>query len=233
MKEADMTITTTKLTRGAGLSAVAGGLLFIAVQIGHPHLDANFATTTEYAVRETMKIFMTVFSLIGITGIYLHQVRQIGVLGLIGYVLLGVGYLSIFGVQVVGVFVLPSLAASQPGYVNDVFAVATSGTPVGDVGALPVLFRGGFAYILGGIIFGIALFRANVLARWASVLLAVGAVATVATAQLPELTQRLFAIPVGVALIGLGYSLWRTARTEHNDATFGRQDLRGTTAAAE
>ena len=137
-----MTITTTKLLRAAGLSAVAGGLLFIAVQIKHPHLDATFATTTEYAVRETMKIFMTVFSLIGITGIYLRQVRQIGVLGLIGYVLLGVGYLAIFGVQVVGVFVLPSLAASQPGYVNDVFAVATSGTPVGDVGAVPILFQG-------------------------------------------------------------------------------------------
>ena len=51
-----MTITTTKLTRAAGLAAVAGGLLFIAVQINHPHLDATFATTTEYAVRETMKI---------------------------------------------------------------------------------------------------------------------------------------------------------------------------------
>jgi hypothetical protein len=228
-----MTITTTKLLRAAGLSAVAGGLLFIAVQINHPHLDATFATTTEYAVRETMKIFMTVFSLIGITGIYLRQVRQIGVLGLIGYVLLGVGYLAIFGVQVVGVFVLPSLAASQPGYVNDVFAVATSGTPVGDVGAVPILFRGGFAYIVGGLIFGIALFRANVLARWAAVLLSVGAVATVAAAQLPELTQRLLAIPVGVALIGLGYSLWRSTRTEHNDATIGGHDLRGTSAVTE
>jgi hypothetical protein len=228
-----MTITTTKLTRAAGLSAVAGGLLFIAVQIKHPHLDATFATTTEYAVRETMKIFMTVFSLIGITGIYLRQVRQIGVLGLIGYVLLGVGYLAIFGVQVVGVFVLPSLAASQPGYVNDVFAVATSGTPVGDVVAVPILFRGGFAYIVGGFLFGIALFRANVLARWAAVLLSVGAVATVATSQLPELTQRLFAIPVGVALIGLGVSLWRNTRTEHNEATIGDHDPRGTTAVAE
>ena len=36
-----MTITTTKLTRAAGLAAVAGGLLFIAVQINHPHLDAD------------------------------------------------------------------------------------------------------------------------------------------------------------------------------------------------
>jgi len=149
---------------------------------------------------------------------------------LIGYVVFGIGY---FGVQVVGVFVLPGLAVSQPGYVNDVLAVAHSGTPIGDVGAVQILVRGGFAYIVGGIIFGIALFRANVLARWAAVLLSVGAVATVATSQLPELTQRLFAIPVGVALIGLGYSLWRNTRTEHNDATLGRHDLRGTTAVAE
>ena len=228
-----MTITTTKLIRAAGVSAVAGGLLFIAVQINHPHLDVTFTTTTEYAVRETMKIFMAVFSLVGITGIYLRQVRQMGVLGLIGYIVFGVGYLAIFGVQVVGVFVLPSLAVSQPGYVNDVLAVAHSGTPVGDVGAVQILVRGGFAYIVGGLIFGIALFRANVLARWAAVLLSVGAVATVATSQLPELTQRLFAVPVGVALIGLGFSLWRSTRTEHNDATVGGHDLRGTSAVAE
>ena len=210
-----MSITTTKLTRAAGLSAVVGGLLFIAVQIKHPLLDATFTTTTEYAVRETTKIFMTVLSLIGITGIYLRQVRQIGVFGLIGYVVLGVGYLAIFGAQIIGLFVLPSLAASQPGYVNDVLAVAHSGTPVGGVGAVQILFRGGFAYIVGGIIFGIALFRANVLARWAAMLLSVGAVAILTTSWLPELTQRLFAIPVSVALIGLGFSLWREQRTQN------------------
>jgi hypothetical protein len=211
-----MTVTTTKLTRAAGLSAVVGGLLFIAVQINHPLLDATFTTTTEYAVRETMKIFMAVFSLIGITGIYLRQVRQTGVLGLIGYVVLGLGYLAIFSNQVVGVFVLPSLAASQPGFVNDVLAVATSGTPVGDIGPLQILIKGGgFAYVVGGIIFGIALFRANVLARWAAALLSVGAVAILATSVLPELTQRLFAIPVSVALVGLGFSLWREQRTQN------------------
>src|SRR5215213_10273918 len=208
-----MTVTTTKLTRAAGLSAVVGGLLFIAVQINHPLLNSAFTTTTEYAIRETMKIFMAVFSLIGITGIYLRQVRQVGVLGLIGYVALGVGYLTILSVQMIAVFVLPDLAARQPGYVNDVLAVATSGTPVGDVGRMQTLSRIGITYIVGGVLFGIALFRANVLPRWAAALLVVGAVATVATFQLPELTQRLFALPVSVALIGLGYSLWREQRT--------------------
>jgi hypothetical protein len=210
-----MTVTTTKLTRAAGLSAVVGGLLFIAVQINHPLLDATFTTTTEYAVRETMKIFMAVFSLIGITGIYLRQVRQTGVPGLIGYVVLGVGYLAIFSTQVVGVLVLPTLAGSEPGFVNDVLAVATNRTPSGDIGPLQIFIQGGgFAYVAGGIIFGIALFRANVLARWAAILLSVGAVAILTTSMLPELTQRLFAIPVSVALIGLGFSLWREQRLQ-------------------
>ena len=209
-----MTITTTKLTRAAGLSAVVGGLLFIAVQINHPLLDATFTTTTEYAVRETMKIFMALFSLIGVTGIYLRQVRQVGALGLIGYVVLSVGYLAIFCNQIIGVFVLPVLAASQPGFVNDVLAVATSRPPAGDIGALQIFIQGGgFAYIVGSIIFGIALFRAGILARWAAALLSVGGVAILATFVLPELIQRLFAIPVSVALVGLGYSLWREQRT--------------------
>ncbi len=209
-----MPVTTTTLTRAAGLAAVAGGLLYIAVQVSHPHLNASFALTTEYAVRESIKIAMTVLSLIGITGIYLRQVKQTGVLGLIGYLLLAVGYLAIMSLQVVGLFVLPTFAASQPGYVNDVFTVVFSGTPVNDIGRLHNLIQGGFAYIVGGTLFGIALFRAGVLARWAALLLSVGAVATVATASLPELTQRLFALPVGVALVGLGYSLWREQRTQ-------------------
>lgn len=208
-----MTITTTTLTRAAGLAAIAGGLIFIGVQIDHPLLDAAFTTTTEYTVRETAKIMMAVCSLVGIAGIYLRQVRQTGALGLIGYVLLSVGYLTILSVQVIGVFVLPDLAARQPDYVDDVLAVATSSTPIGDVSQLQTLSHVGIAYIIGGIVFGIALFRADILARWACALLSVGAVATLATPLLPELTQRLLAVPVGVALIGLGYSLWRDQRS--------------------
>jgi hypothetical protein len=213
-----MTITTTTLTRGAGLAAVAGGLLFIAVQFKHPLLTAPFTTTTEYAVRETAKILMAVFSLIGITGIYLRQVRQIGVLGLIGYLLLGVGYLTILGVQIIAVFVLPDLANRQPGYVSDALAAAHSGTPVGDVSRFKTLNNIAITYIAGGVLFGIALFRAGILARWAAALMALGAVATIATFQLPELTQRLFAVPAAIALIGLGYSLWREQRSQA-DAT--------------
>jgi hypothetical protein len=192
-----MTLTTTTLTRAAGLAAVAGGLLFIAVQFKHPLLDAPFTTTAEYAVRESAKILMVVLSLIGITGLYLRQVRQTGVLGLVGWAVLGVGYLTILSIQVVAVVVLPDLVPSQPGYVEDLLAVAHSGTPIGDVGRFQILNWIAITYIAGGFLFGIALFRANILPRWAAALMSVGAVATIATFELPELTQRLFAVPAG------------------------------------
>jgi hypothetical protein len=209
-----MTITPRHLTRAAGLCAVAGGLLFAAVQIKHPHVDITFATTTEYAVRETVKSFMAVLSLIGITGLYLRQVKQTGVLGLIGFVLFGVGYLAILGVQVVGVVVLPRIAGSAPGYVSDVLAVAVNETPTGDIGLMGTLIHaGGISYLAGGFLFGVALFRAQVLARWAAALLAVGALSTLAIPLLPQINQRLFAIPVGLALACLGYLLWREQRT--------------------
>jgi hypothetical protein len=205
-----MTITSTTLTRAAGVAAAVAGLLFIGVQIGHPPLDADIATTTDYTVRETAKILMAILSLIGITGMYLRQVKQTGVLGLLGYVVFGAGYLILMSIQIIGVFVLPFLASSSPDYVNDVLVAAVGGTPPGDIGPLQILFKvSGFTFLAGGFIFGIALFRAGVLARWAAALLAVGAVATIATSVLPQVNPRLFAIPIGVAMIGLGYSLWR------------------------
>jgi hypothetical protein len=208
-----MTITTTTLTRAAGVSAAAAGLLFIAVQVKHPDLDLSFATTTEFKVRQGMKVLMSSLALAGITGMYLRQVKKTGVLGLIGYVLFIVGYLAMLSIEVAGAVVLPTIAESSPGYVSDVLAVATGGHPAGDIGLMqPLISVMGIGFLGGSLLFGIALFRANVLARWASALLAVAAVATAISPQLP-INQRLFAIPTGVALVGLGYSLWREQRT--------------------
>jgi len=209
-----MTITTTKLTSAAGVAAVVGGLLFIGVQIKHPNLDVTFISTTEWKLRQTMKVLFAAFSLAGITAMYLRQVKQTGVLGLIGYVLFSIGYFAMLGVEVVGAVVLPSIADSAPGYVTDVLAVATGGHPAGDIGLMqPLISVMAIGFLGGGLLFGIALFRANVLARWAAALLAVGSLATVTIPLLPQVNQRLFAIPTGVAMVGLGYSLWREQRT--------------------
>ncbi len=207
--------TTTTLTRAAGVAAVVGGLLYIGVQIKHPNLDLALVSTTEWKVRQTMKVLFAALSLAGITGMYLRQVKQIGVLGLLGYVVFSVGYLAMLSVEAIGAVVLPSISETAPGYVSDVLAVAVpGGHATGDIGLIqPLISAMGIGFLGGSVIFGIALFRANVLARWASALLVVAALAAPAITLLPQVNFRLFAIPTGVAMVGLGYSLWREQRT--------------------
>ncbi|WP_410671400.1 hypothetical protein [Amycolatopsis sp. cmx-4-68] len=203
--------TARRLSRATGISAAIAGLLFIAVQIGHPAMDVSAVTTTDWVLRSTAKALMAALALAGITGMYLRQVRQTGILGFLGYVLFAVGYLLMLSIEIVAAAVLPALAPTAPGYVADVLAVAFGGTATHDIGAMQtVIVASSAGYLAGGCLFGIALFRARVLARWAAALLAAGAVATVALAVLPESFNRPLAIPTGVALIGLGISLWRT-----------------------
>jgi hypothetical protein len=217
---------------------VAAGLVFIGVQVDHPHLDVASVTTTEMVVRNSLKVLMAVLALGGITGMYLRQVKQSGVLGLIGYLLLSAGYLTIMSTAFLAAYVLPAIADSDSSYVSDVLAVATGGTATGDIGPLQGAFLvQNVGYLAGGLLFGIALYRARVLARWAAALLAVGGLVTIALSVMPDAFYRLLAFPNGIAMIGLGYSLWGTARETGAHTTPGAQPVVGrravTTAGAE
>jgi hypothetical protein len=210
-----MNITANRLTATAGLCAAAAGAIFIGVQVNHPPADVAHVVTTDMAVRESAKLVMTVLALVGFTGMFLRHRRRFGVLGLAGYVLLTVGYLAIFANQAIVAFVLPTVAHSDPGYVQAYLDAAIGQSPSADIGRIQVLFiASGIGYALGGLLFGIALFRAGILPRWASVLLACGTTSALALSALPESFSRPFAVPTGVALIGLGVSLWRDQRSE-------------------
>src|SRR5665647_918852 len=99
---AGMTITTTALTRAAGVSAVVGGLLYIGVQIKHPNLDLAFISTTEWKVRQPMKVLFAALSRAGLTGMCLRQVTRTGVRGVLGYLVFATGILVMVGVEVIG-----------------------------------------------------------------------------------------------------------------------------------
>ena len=216
-----MTITPTGLTRAAGVSAAVAGALFIAVQINHPPIDVATVDTGEWVIRSSAKAVMSGLALVGIAGMYLRQVRQMGVLGLAGYLLFSVGYLIMFSVAVIAAAVLPQLTGAA-GLVDDIVVAAVGGKPVGDIGGIQTVFNlSGIGYMLGGLLFGIALFRARVLARWASALLAVATLSTVSLAFLPESFNRPMAVPTGLALIGLGVSLWRDQRPPAADIATG------------
>jgi hypothetical protein len=209
-----MTITPTGLTQAAGASAVAAGLLFIGVQIGHPVVNSSSIASTDVYIRDQLKVLMAALALVGITGMYLSQVRRNGVLGLVGYSVLAAGYLLILCGVFAAAYVMPEIAEPNAGYVNDIIAADTGrGTVEGDIGAMQTVIQlRGAAYLAGGLLFGIALYRAHVLARWAAALLAVGGVISVVLSLMPDALYRLLAFPNGIAMIGLGYSLWRTTR---------------------
>jgi hypothetical protein len=212
-----MTITPGTLSRSSAVAAIVAGLIFIGVQLGHPHLDVASVGSTEWAVRNAAKMVFATLALAGITGMYLRQVKQMGRLGLVAYLLLATGYLLITSTALVAGYVLPSLVQTDPAYVNGVLAVAAGGTASSDIGLIETaLAAEGITYLAGGLLFGIALYRARVLARWGAVLLAAGAVFTLALSVLPDSYYRLLAYPNAAALIVLGYSLWRNQQT-HND----------------
>ncbi|NUR07580.1 MAG: hypothetical protein HOQ22_04595 [Nocardioidaceae bacterium] len=221
-----MTVTPTGLTKASGAAAAAAGALFIGVQIRHPHLDATSIQTTEMLVRDIAKVLMAVLALAGLTGMYLSQVRRNGVLGLVGYLVIAAGYLMVMGTAYVAAFVMPTVASFNGAYADDVLAVGKGQSATGDIGAMAaVAHLQGYAYLAGGLLFGIALFRAGVLARWATLLLAVGGVVTIVLSVMPDAFYRLLAFPNGIAMIGLGVSLWLTARDTSAESSASPVDV--------
>ena len=140
-----------------------------------------------------------------------------GVLGLIGYVVLRHRLpRRSCAPPSSPAYVLPSLADTDPGYVTDVLAAATGHTPTGDIGLL-----GSVLQVQGLRLSGrrpALRYRAVPSARPRSagrpVLLAVSGVVTVALAVMPDAFYRFLAFPNAIAMIALGYSLWRVARID-------------------
>ncbi|HMM94996.1 hypothetical protein [Phycicoccus sp.] len=205
-----MTLTSSRLTAAAAVCATTAGALYIAVQIGHPAGDVAHVVTTDVFVREMAKAAMAVLAIAGFTGMFLRNRARLGLFGAASFALLVVGYVAMFANQVVVGCVLPVVARTDPTYVQAYLDGALGGTPGVDIGHVQQLFLvTGIGYSVGGLLFGIALLRAGILARTACVLLSVGTVSALALSALPDSFNRPFAVPVGVALITLGISLWR------------------------
>jgi hypothetical protein len=132
-------------------------------------------------------------------------------------------------------FILPVLATAAPTFVESYLGVVNGAPGTMDLGALvPTYALVGILYMLGGLVFGIAMFRARVLPRWPAGLLAVVALLTPAAALLPHATQRLAAgIPMGIAMAWLGYTLWSERRAPTSEPVLGQLSPQLSQAAAE
>jgi len=209
-----MSITSSKLIRWAGLSAVLAGILFVVIQPIHPPDVLSSVTTGQWAVITSLKMAMALFGLFGVMGIYARQAEKVGWLGLAGYLLFSLFLALTTAFAFAEAFILPLLATDAPKFVEGFLGLASGSASEVDLGAIPTIYAiAGAGYILGGLLFGVATFRAGVLPRWpAGILAAAGPVSVVAVSLLPHGVERFAAAPGGLALAWLGYALWAERR---------------------
>ena len=208
-----MNITASKLIRWSGLSAMVAGTIFAVIQPIHPPDVLASVTTSAFIIITSFKTVMCIFGLFGIAGLYARQVEKTGWLGLAGYLLLTIFY----AVQMCFAFaeptLLPLLAPVAPTFVESVMGMSSgAGGPI-NLGAFAVIFHSiSVLYLLGLLLFGIAIFRARILSRWAAGLFAISGPLAIIMSLLPHQIARLAAMPMGFALAWLGYALWSERR---------------------
>ncbi len=175
----------------------------------------------QYHCTPLLATAMCFFFLLGITGLYARQVQEAGWLGLAGFLLFSLNWMLTAPFTFAEVFILPQLATEAPTLAQGFLGILTSAET--NFGVLENLWTlTGLLYILGGLLFGIATFRAGILPRWAAGLLAVAAGLTPAAALVPHPLDRIAAVPVGIALAWLGYALWSERRGHAAEPVLGR-----------
>lgn len=203
-----MKLTNPNLIRLAGLSAVLAGMCYVLVGMIHPANSPASVTTTSWGTVHVIACAMSFFGVLGLAGIYARQAVKSGWLGLVGFFMLSMWMVLIMGFSFVEAFILPQIATASPAFVDGWMKMLNGGTSSISMGALPALWTlTAPLYILGGLFFGIATFRTNILPRGAAVLLALGTVLAPVAAKLSLSAQPKMAIPTGLALAWLGYAL--------------------------
>ena len=230
-----MHATTSNLIRWAGVSAVASGILFVVIQIIHPPEVPASVTTATWVIVHYLAVTMCVLWMFGLTGIYARQSEQTGWFGLAGFLLLSTFLMLTAAFNFAEALIVPLLATEAPKFVEGWVGIVSGAATETNVGLLPMVYSAASAmYLLGGVLLGIATFRAKILPRWAGAALVVATLAPlVLSLLLPRDLVRLAAVPMGVALVWLGYALWseRPADASAMVVASERAQLRPTPAA--
>ncbi|WP_080847878.1 hypothetical protein [Cytobacillus gottheilii] len=209
MKKINSDATAESVIQFGGLCAILAGLFYISIQFFHPADQLSSVNTDLWMITAVITISISLFSLIGILGIYLKQAEETRWLGLIGWVTFSLFWFISMNFSFIEAFVLPLLTHDAPRFVEGITGIFGGLQSEVNLGIFPILAPvAGILYTGGGLLFGIATFRAGVLPPMAGALLAASAVITLAAAVIPHPFDRLLAIPMGIAFIWLGTALW-------------------------
>ena len=198
------------LLRWCGLALVPAGVLMAVATLLHPSRETAatiIATEVGLVAAHFLYTLAWLLVLLGLPGLYASQRRSMGRLGLAGFL---AGFSGTYLIAVTGNFgfFAPVMAKEAPATLD----------AIGQY--LPVVVINGLAAILfmiGYLLFGIAMAKTATLPRLSGVLVAVGAPAHLLGFGVAQLVSTvawpvavLGSVSLGAGLAWSGYRLWRT-----------------------
>jgi hypothetical protein len=212
---------TRNLIRSTGISAIVAGMCFVVIGLNPPNVLSS-VTTTRWAITHSLATAMSVFGLLGMTGLYARQVEAAGWSGLAGYLLWSLWLMLALPFTFFQAFILPLLATKAPALAEGFLAIFNRSAGEMHFGVLADLWAlSDILFLLGGLVFGIATLRAGMVSRWAAGVFTVGIALAPASALLPPEFRPLVAVPIGLGLAWMGYALWSERRTHASESVPG------------
>jgi hypothetical protein len=199
----------TALLRWSGLALVAGGLLLAVATALHPSRETP-ATILQAEVRlvaaHVLFTLSSLLILLGLPGLYGAESSRMGRLGLVGFLLAFMGT-TLIAVSGDFGFIAPVLAAESPATIDAINLY------------LPVVALNGVAFggfVVGFVLFGVAMAKTATLPRASGVLVAVGAPCQVFGSALGQIVSPALwsvaifgSVALGAGLGWPGYQLWQ------------------------
>ena len=201
------------LLRWCGLAQVPAGILMAVATLLHPSRETAatiIATEVRLVAAHFLYTLAWLLVLLGLPGLYASQRRSMGRLGLAGFL---AAFSGTYLIAVTGNFgfFAPVMAKEAPATLNAIEQYS------------PVVVINGLAAILfmiGYLLFGVAIAKTATLPRLSGVLVAVGAPAHLLGFGVAQLVSTaawsvavLGSVSLGAGLAWSGYRLWRTPVT--------------------
>jgi hypothetical protein len=193
------------LFRWAGVSLIVTAVSLALGLILHPMppFSASIATS-QWAISHLLWWIGALAGIVGLAGLYLRQREDVGILGFIGSSLGVIGLALVASAMYFEAFIAPSVAARAPELFESFPAAG------GWEGFLAGVLASGALFGVGFLLFGITMFRAHTMPRWAIVLAVLGGIPFAVNFLLPRPIAILAVTAHSIGLAGLGYALWKS-----------------------
>ncbi|MDP8971013.1 MAG: hypothetical protein M3N52_11060 [Actinomycetota bacterium] len=201
-------MTTRTLFRLSALALVVSAVAVTGGRVLHPALDRAGLTSAAWAPAHWLWLVGLLAGMIGTIGLYLRQHQRLGLLGFFGVATAWIGMGLMSGAVYFEAVIEPGLIDHTPQLVDAFVRYEGLGA------FLPVFLTSAIAFGVGFVLFGIAMFRAGLLPKWAIALVTVGAAIGGPQGLLPPVVAYSAFLALGAGLIGLAYGLWRSVEEE-------------------